>query len=83
MSLMVEVYVGSHLNKDRRKLVAEGVLHNISNLNDFSDYEGVLLEYGEPSLNIEKTKTEIKITNHKRKQSVWSLIRKMVDFHDA
>lgn len=82
MSLTVEVYVGSHLNKDRRKLVAEGVLHNVSDLADISDYEGVLIEHGEPRLNIPKTKQEISINNYSRKQSVWELVKQMASCYD-
>jgi len=78
MSLIVEVYVGSHLNKDRRTLVAEGVLHNVSDLADVSDYEGTLIEYGASHLDIPYSKDTIKIKNYGRKKSVWHLVSKMV-----
>lgn len=81
MSLIVEVYVGSHLDKDRRKLVAEGVLHNVSDLRDISDYRGVLVEKGAPHLGIEPRKEEIIILEHPRKSSVWSLVKKMVNHY--
>lgn len=79
MSLIVEVYVGSHLNKERRILVSEGVLHNISNLADISDYEGVIIEAGKDSLNIPPLTKEISIQGHDRNQSVWKLISKMAE----
>lgn len=82
MSLIVEVYVGSHLDKDRRELIAEGVLHNITNLSDISDYEGILIEKGAPHLGVESRKKMIYISDHPRKQSVWELIKKMAQCHD-
>jgi pyruvate formate-lyase activating enzyme-like uncharacterized protein len=78
MSLIVEVYVGSHLNKENRKLVAEAVVHNVSDLASVSDYEGARIEYGYPLLGIEKTKELLSIKDHVRNQSVWALVRKMV-----
>lgn len=82
MSLIVEVYVGSHLNKDRRKLVAEGVLHNVSNLADVSDYHGVLREFGNENMNIPPLKKDLIILEHKRNQSVWALIKTMAGLYD-
>ena len=78
MSLIVEVYVGSHLNKENRKLVAEAVVHNISNLASVSSYKGTRIEYGAPLLGIERTKEDLDIKDHVRNQSVWALVRKMV-----
>jgi len=82
MSLVVEVYVSSSLNKQNRKLVAEGVLHNISDLADISNYEGVIIEYGEPRLGIQSSKKELTINEHLRRSSVWSLVKKMVQSYD-
>lgn len=81
MSLIVEVYVGSHLDKSKRKLVAEGVLHNVSDLKDISDYQGILIEKGAPHLGIPSSKEEIIILEHPRKSSVWSLVKKMVNHY--
>lgn len=82
MSLVVEVYVGSHLDKNRRKLVAEAVLHNISDLADISDYQGTIIEYEAPHLDIQFSKKDLTICEHPRKSSVWSLIKKMVKSYD-
>lgn len=79
MSLIVEVYVGSHLSKEHRKLVATGVVHNISNLADISNYEGVVQEVSSASLRIPAMSKPLKIVNHNRQQSVWSLVQKIVE----
>ena len=79
MTLIVEVYVGSVFNKDKRKMIAEGVVHNISNLADISNYEGILKEYGASKLGIEPSVKEIQIKNHNRNQSVWALVKKMLE----
>lgn len=78
MSLTVEVYVGSTFTDGKRKLVARGVLHNVSDLNDISDYVGTLEEYGAPSLGIDPMFIEnIEIKGHTRRQSVWKLVKKL------
>lgn len=82
MSLTVEVYVGSATSRHRRRLIAHGVIHNVSNLSDVSDYEGYIEEFGTSSLDIPFTKKEIKIAEHARKQSVWKLVEKMAQAHD-
>ena len=79
MSLIVEVYVGSYSNRNRRKLVAEGVLHNVTDLADISDYEGAITEFGNKNLNIPVTMFKTRVTNHHRKQSVWKLVSKMIN----
>lgn len=79
MSLIVEVYVGSHLNVERRKMVASAVLHNVSDLADISNYVGVIEEDENVALNIKKLKQPLDIKNYERNQSVWNLIRKMLE----
>lgn len=79
MSLIVEVYVGSHLNKERRKLVATSVIHNVSNLADVSNYEGAVQEIGAEHLQIPPSNKFIVISSHKRAQSVWSLVKKIAE----
>lgn len=76
MSLMIEVYVGGH---SHRKIVARGVLHNVSDLADVSNYVGMIEEFGNDALNIPPTKQNVKITEHPRRSSVWDLILKMID----
>ena len=78
MSLIVEVYVGSAFDKSRRKLVAEAVVHNVSDLADVSSYEGVRIEFGADHLGIPRCKEVVDIKDHVRNQSVWALVRKMV-----
>jgi hypothetical protein len=75
MSLFVEVYVGS---KDNRTLVAESIAHNVSNLADTSDYKFTTTEYGNLSLGIAPSVMVSEIKGHKRKQSVWNLVAKMI-----
>jgi hypothetical protein len=75
MSLFVEVYVGS---KDNRTLIAESVAHNVSDLADTSDYKFTTTEFGNLSLGIVPSLIKSEIKGHKRKQSVWSLVAKMI-----
>lgn len=79
MSLIVEVWVGNHRDERYRKKVAEMVLHNVSDLNEISDYEGYIEEYGSRLLNISDYFEEVKIENYPRKQSVWNLVRKVLN----
>ncbi len=79
MSLIVEVYVGNHRNEKHRKLVASGVLHNVSNLADVSNYVGIIEEEDNRDLGITGFKKGLNIKNHNRNQSVWPLVKKMVD----
>lgn len=76
MSLFIEVYVGS---KDRRKLVAKSVAHNVSNLADVSNYVFDSHEFGEERLDIPEIKKSGEIKDHYRNQSVWSLVRKIAE----
>lgn len=75
MSLIVEVYVGNHRNAAHRKLVANMVLHNVSNLADISNYIGFISEGENKGLGIQELKQEIQVHRHKRNQSVWELIK--------
>lgn len=74
MSLFIEVYVGSRHSK---KLVASTHAYNISDLKDVSDYEFQSDEYGAPHLGIPPNSVKGGVKNHKRKQSVWSLVEKI------
>jgi hypothetical protein len=75
MSLFVKVYVGS---KDDRILVAESIAHNVSDLADTSDYKVTTVEYGNLALGIVPSVMVSEIKGHKRKQSVWNLVAKMI-----
>lgn len=79
MSLIVEVYVGSHRNAEHRKLVASSVIHNISDLADISNYSGVVEEKSAPVLGISPFVKEVKIAGHQRHQSVWALVKKIAE----
>lgn len=74
MSLWIEVYVGSRHN---RKLVAQSVAHNVSDLQGVSDYEWSSEEFGEPALNIPRSEASGRINGHARKQSVWALVARI------
>lgn len=76
MSLFIEVYVGQ---PDRRKLVAQSVAHNVSNLADLSDYTFKSVEYGAPHLGLPERESTGEIHKHNRNTTVWSLIKKIVD----
>lgn len=76
MSLFIEVYVGS---KNNRVLVADIVAHNVSNLADTSDYKFTANEKGNKYLDIPKSDWSGFVEQHYRNQSVWPLVRKMVD----
>jgi hypothetical protein len=75
MSLFVEVYVGSRNN---RTLVAESIAHNVSDLADTSNYKFTTTEFGNLSLGITPSVMVSEIKGHKRKQSVWNLVAKMI-----
>jgi hypothetical protein len=75
MSLFVEVYVGS---RDNRILIAESTAHNVSDLADTSDYKFTTTEFGNLSLGIVPSVMKSEIKGHKRKQSVWNLVAKMI-----
>jgi hypothetical protein len=75
MSLFVEVYVGS---RDNRTLVAESIAHNVSDLADTSNYKFTTTEFGNLSLGIVPSVMVSEIKGHKRKQSVWNLVAKMI-----
>lgn len=79
MSLFVEVWVGRNGDDRYRKKLGEIVLHNVSDLADISDYEGYIEEYGSNLLNISDYFEEVKIDNYPRKQSVWNLVRKVLN----
>lgn len=74
MSLWIEVYVGGKTNRIK---VAECVAHNVSELNDLSDYTFTAEEFGAPHLNIPARIVQDKIKSHERKSSVWALIEKI------
>lgn len=74
MSLFIEVYVGSRLN---RKLVAKTHAYNVSDLADVSDYEFRSEEFGAPHLGVPAKKIEGKLYSHNRNQSVWKLVEKI------
>ena len=79
MSLIVEVYVGDHIDKSNRTMVAKSVAHNISNLAEVSDYIYEGLEFGNLALDIPRKSHRGKIKGHSRNQSVWELVKKMVE----
>ena len=78
MSLWVQVVVGP--TPESGVLVADAVVHNVSNLSDISDYVGKRYEKGNPNLNIERGFAKIKINGHNRKSSVWDLVRKIAEY---
>lgn len=76
MSLWIDVSVGPRNNK---KLVATVHAWNVSDLADVSDYEYIAKEFGAKHLDIEPSELHGKLYWHNRKQSVWSLIAKIMD----
>lgn len=77
MSLWIEVYVGQ---SDNKKLVAKSVVHNISNLSDTSNYYALREEFGAPHLGIKPNRAKGQIRDHRRSQSVWSLVKKIASW---
>lgn len=78
MSLIVEVFVGSHVNDQNRRMVGRAFVHNVSDLADVSDYEGEISEMGATHLGILPSTDGIKIEQYNRRQSVWTLVRQMI-----
>jgi hypothetical protein len=76
MSLWIDVSVG---RRDNRKLVASVHAWNISDLADVSDYEYIAEEFGNKHLGIEPSEMAGKVEAHHRRQSVWSLVGKIMD----
>lgn len=77
--LVVKVEVWPGGNEVGKREIAEMRLGNISNLADVSDYIGIATENSNPALNIPATKHTFKIHSYPRKQSVWNLIRLVLD----
>lgn len=76
MSLFIEVYVGS---RHTRKLVASSHAWNVSDLANTSDYEFTSTEFGASHLGIPPSEVKGDVKTHKRKQSVWSLVKKIAE----
>lgn len=61
------------------KLIGGATVKNVSQLADISDYEVMTVEKGSDQTGLPDYREDYTLRNHKRRQSVWSLIRKIAD----
>lgn len=82
MTLSVEISIVGTDEEGRptKRLIGGALVHNLSNLADVSDYQAMVVEQGSQETGLGDFRQDgLVIKDHKRRQSVWELVRKVAD----